>query len=67
MVAPRLHKPHSTDDKTLRQMVKATLTDKNTQRNSHTLTKRKENNKNRSQKMKRAFKPINKPVSENEY
>ena len=48
-------------------MVKATLTDKNTQRNSHTLTKRKENNKNRSQKMKRAFKPINKPVSENEY
>ena len=45
IAATRVHRPHSTEDKTPRLMVKKHSTAKRTQRNSHTYNKKEDREK----------------------
>ena len=70
---PRFHMPHISADKSPRLMVKQHSIAKNTQRDSHTFKEERREKKEGGErietgvKKKRAVKPINKPISENEY
>ena len=67
------HRPHNTIDKPPTLMVKQFSIAKNTQRDSHTFKEQRREKKEGGErietgvKKKRAVKPINKPISENEY
>ena len=72
-VTPRFHTPHSSADKSPRLMMKQHSIAKNTQRDSHTFKEQRREKKEGGERIetgvlkKRAVKPINKPISENEY
>ena len=50
IAATRVHKPHSTEDKTPRLMVKKHSTAKRTQRNSHTYNRKEDREKEKKDK-----------------
>ena len=52
IAATRVHKPHSTEDKTPRLMVKKHSTAKRTQRNSHTYNRKEDREKKKKKRIK---------------